>query len=69
MPVPFTIDSYMGYLQSWSSYNTYRKKHPERVDPLIEIRSKLLAAYDTSDETHAITVNFPVFILSMKKHK
>lgn len=33
----------LGYLQSWSAYETYRTQHPERPDPLVEFKEQLLA--------------------------
>jgi hypothetical protein len=32
----------LGYLQSWSAYETYRTQHPERPDPLVEFKEQLL---------------------------
>jgi hypothetical protein len=32
----------LGYLQSWSAYETYMTQHPERPDPLVEFKEQLL---------------------------
>jgi hypothetical protein len=34
----------LGYLQSWSAYETYRTQHPERPDPLVAFKQQLLEA-------------------------
>jgi hypothetical protein len=34
----------LGYLQSWSAYETYRTQHPERPDPLVQFKQQLLEA-------------------------
>ena len=36
-----SMDHFMGYLASWSPYAAYRATHPDRPDPLVELRAQL----------------------------
>lgn len=37
----------LGYLQSWSAYQTYRQQHPAAPDPLLTTKQELLEALQT----------------------
>lgn len=52
--------------QSWSAYVTYRKKHPEAPDPLIEFKEEYKAAMGFSDDGQRVTVTWPVFLIMAK---
>lgn len=39
----------LGYLNSWSAYQTYRKQRPGEPDPLVGFRQQLLAALGGSE--------------------
>lgn len=34
------MDSFMGYLSSWSPYAAYRATFPDKADPLDELRQQ-----------------------------
>jgi hypothetical protein len=46
MPVELSVDELVGYASSWSAYSIYRKKHPDRPDPLVEYKARLTAALE-----------------------
>lgn len=36
----YSLDDLLGYLQSWSGYQTLRRCHPEAEDPLVDIATR-----------------------------
>lgn len=53
----------MGYLSTWSGHATFRKRHPEREDPLIGFKQKLLEAFGTEDDKLNLTLIWPIFLI------
>jgi len=63
-----TVDNLLGYLQSWSSYETYRTHHPERPDPLVEFKEQLLGVLGAQDSSEAtLTVITPLSLILAKE--
>ncbi|PSC69007.1 SAM-dependent methyltransferase [Micractinium conductrix] len=62
-----SMDHFMGYLASWSPYAAYRATHPDRPDPLVELRAQLkeLLAV-TDDAAPSLRLLWPVFFLLCK---
>ena len=56
----------IGYLSSWSPYSTFRHKHPEKEDPLIEFRQGLQKLVGAKDGSQMIRIEFPIFIILAK---
>lgn len=46
MPAELTVDALVGYASSWSAYSIYRKRHPDKPDPLLEYRARLTKALE-----------------------
>ncbi|WIA33531.1 hypothetical protein OEZ86_006655 [Tetradesmus obliquus] len=63
-----SVDGLLGYLQSWSAYETYRTQHPERLDPLVEFKEQLLAVLGATDSSEAkLTVITPLSLIMAKE--
>lgn len=62
-----TVQSLLGYLQSWSSYNSFKKLHPEADDPLQQFGHDVLEALEANDASHQLTIRFPIFLLLAKR--
>jgi hypothetical protein len=45
-PVSLSVDALVGYASTWSAYSIYRRRWPQRPDPLIEYRARLVAALE-----------------------
>lgn len=46
----YSMDDFIGYLQSWSAYQAYRSKNPNAKDPLKDMYSMLKAIFSRSHE-------------------
>jgi hypothetical protein len=56
----------VGYLSSWSPYATYRHRHPDREDPLVQFKKEAMEACKAKDGSHIINIVFPIFLLLAK---
>lgn len=56
----------IGYLSSWSPYSTYRHRHPDKDDPLIAFREKVLGVCRGKDGSHHLAIQFPIFLIMAK---
>lgn len=61
-----TVQALLGYLQSWSCYNTFKKLHPEAADPLQQFGHDVLKALNTTNASCQLTIRFPVFLILAK---
>lgn len=59
------LDAFLGYLSSWSAYQTYRAKHAEEADPLEQVGSNLQAALGEGD----VIVTWPLFCIFAEKRR
>lgn len=64
---PMTVLALLGYLQSWSSYNAYKRQHPEAADPVQVFGEQVLQALNTHDASHQLTIRFPMFLVLAKR--
>lgn len=62
-----TIQQLLGYLHTWSSYNTFKRQHPTAPDPVDAFAKNVLEAFATNDVHHTIAISFPIFLLLAKK--
>ena len=53
----------VGYVRSWSAYNTYRAQHPEAPDPLVGFEKDLLSALGSQDPSTRLQVVTPLVML------
>lgn len=62
------LSAFMGYLSTWSAYQTYRRRHPSVQDPLVPLQAKLLRLLGP-DATPGTTLNvtWPTFLLMYRK--
>ncbi|KAK9824450.1 hypothetical protein WJX72_010347 [[Myrmecia] bisecta] len=67
MAKTMSVAAYVGYLSSWSAYNTYRQKHPDRPDPLVQYKVDLLGACGMTEDQQQLEVVWPIFILMAKQ--
>ncbi|XP_064643329.1 putative methyltransferase DDB_G0268948 isoform X3 [Lineus longissimus] len=68
--LPVTVDWIIGYLTSWSSYQTYLKKNPTDLDFLTrQFKDKLLTALGDPEmgSNTPVTMRYPVFLLMSRK--
>ncbi|KDD73914.1 hypothetical protein H632_c1735p0 [Helicosporidium sp. ATCC 50920] len=53
----WSLDQFLGYLESWSGLQTYRKRHPTLPDPLLAFRQNVKKALDIQDDAQPGTVH------------
>ena len=53
----------VGYLTSWSAYNTYVSEHPERPDPLVDFKHEFMSAARLASDQQLFPVSFPIFLM------
>jgi len=58
------IQSFIGYLTTWSGLNEYKKKNPGKEDPLISVQKRMEEALGTNQK---FTLTFPVFMIFAEK--
>jgi len=62
-----SLDSFIGYLDTWSALKTYREKNPNAPDPLQQLSSKIYSALKLTSRDQTFDVSFPtVLILGQK---
>ncbi|XP_046561241.1 putative methyltransferase DDB_G0268948 [Haliotis rubra] len=65
----WTVDQFVGYLASWSGWQSYLKAHPSASD-LENIRQTLATLYKPSaGEESKVNISWPVFMLLGQKPK
>ncbi|XP_046368407.2 putative methyltransferase DDB_G0268948 isoform X1 [Haliotis rufescens] len=65
----WTVDQFVGYVSSWSGWQSYLNAHPSASD-LEDIRKTLTALYQTSaGEESKVNISWPVFMLLGQKPK
>eukprot|EP00879_Flechtneria_rotunda_P016172 GHRR01016916.1.p1 GENE.GHRR01016916.1~~GHRR01016916.1.p1 ORF type:complete len:236 (+),score=62.13 GHRR01016916.1:363-1070(+) len=64
-----TVDELIGYLQSWSAYNTYIQQQKMQPDPLVAFKQQLLKTLGTTDSTTKLQVITPLSVLLAKGPK
>ena len=57
----------VGYLSSWSAYNSYRREHPDKPDPLVEYRNALMEACGVTDDQQQLRVVWRAFMILAKQ--
>ncbi|KAF6261052.1 S-adenosyl-L-methionine-dependent methyltransferase [Scenedesmus sp. NREL 46B-D3] len=63
-----SVDDLLGYLRSWSAYETYRTQHPERPDPVLEFKQQLLGVLGARDSLEAkLNVITPLTLIMAKE--
>ncbi|XP_033748406.1 putative methyltransferase DDB_G0268948 [Pecten maximus] len=64
------VDSFIGYLSSWSAWQTFVKSHP-KSSVLEDIRNKLKAIYQDEDlqEVTSVRITWPIYMLFGRKPK
>ena len=68
MPKPMTVQQYLGYLRSWSSYQTWREAHGSTdPDPLDAFTAELMRTSRATSLTDMLPVLFTVFAVLAKK--
>lgn len=71
VPTPMTVGKLLGTISSWSSYNTYRKQHPNKPDPLMMFHGQLKEALEFEGTAgHAFELDdvvYPVFMILARK--
>ncbi|EDV24324.1 putative methyltransferase [Trichoplax sp. H2] len=60
-----SLDSYIGYLSSWSAYRAYLQKNSD--DPLLDVKARMLEALQRASGNDTIEYTFPIFILLGRK--
>jgi len=58
------IESFLGYVSTWSGLNEYKQAHPEQGDPLTTLQHSLKAVMGSNDE---ISFHHPLFMMFAKK--
>lgn len=72
MTKDMTIDDLLGYIRTWSAYNTFMRvtgtARDSARDPVVYLRARLAEVYGGVDPAaHLITVRWPVFLLLAEK--
>ena len=67
MTKSMSLQQLVGYLRTWSSYNSFKKQHPSSPDPMDIFEQEVLQAYRTTDTNHSIVVSFPIFLILAKR--
>ncbi|GMH42177.1 hypothetical protein BSKO_10096 [Bryopsis sp. KO-2023] len=58
---------FLRYLETWSSYNTFKKDHPDARDPLLDFREECMTALRLNDESEVVTVVFDLAVILAKQ--
>lgn len=58
-----TLPSLVGYLSTWSAYNSYRQCHPEKPDPLENFRAAFRKAAGLTSDEEQFEVTYPLFVM------
>ncbi len=56
----------IGYLSSWSACSTYRQKHPDHPDPLVQFREDYMKACGFTSDDESAKVTHPLFVILAK---
>lgn len=67
MQASMSFGHYIGYLRSWSAYQTYLKKHPDRADPIDEWMPRLREALQVKDDTESVLIEWPLFLILSRR--
>lgn len=63
------LEDLIGYLRSWSAYQTYLSSNPDLPDPLVEVGQKLLEALGARDGGAELDVIVPLSLIIAKGPK
>lgn len=69
LPLTDIVHVQIGYLSSWSAYSTYRQKHPDHPDPLIQFREDYMKACGFTSDDESAKVTHPLFVILAKDPK
>ena len=53
----------VGFLSSWSAYNTYLTQNPDAPDPLVQFGEEFHRAALLSSHEQQFSVKFPIFVM------
>lgn len=63
MQKDMNVNQLIGFLSSWSAYNTFLSKHPDKPDPLMQFKQDFMSAAQLSSDDERFAVAFPIFLL------
>ena len=68
MPKPMTVEQYLGYLRSWSAYQTWREAHGGNDPDLLDaFAAELSRTTGMSSARDTLSVLFTVFVIFARK--
>ena len=68
MPRPMTVEQYLGYLRSWSAYQTWRESRDgSEEDPLMGFAAELSRTLGVKLPTDTLPVMFSIFAIFARK--
>ena len=68
MPKPMTVEQYLGYLRSWSSYQTWREIHSgDDRDPLDTFAAELMKTSRATSMSDTLPVLFTIFAIFARR--
>ncbi|XP_071806057.1 putative methyltransferase DDB_G0268948 [Asterias amurensis] len=64
-----TVASFIGYLRSWSAYQSFSEQNPEATDPLVQFYERLteILGVDKKEDQTMITLKAPMVLLLGRK--
>lgn len=58
---------FMGYLNSWSAYNSWRAAKAPGADPLLRFHADLKEALEFTSHSEEFEIEFPMFLILARK--